>query len=358
MRLIQYVERSDAGESCLSLARPFTLYSAFQRIASRYLADAITTPEERWRATTQDGVALIEFVMAEAERTGVPFDEVDAFAAPGLTQADRDAVLADATRYRAKLSDPLTHARRCRLRFKTRADGTGEVNAEGLVVRNVQNAGDPNRCAYFKDWARTDTQVSRDKQGFAALSVFMPEELGHSRRCILSVTPGSNASLEGLGKRLDTAESALRVKVLGADDRKTDPATGRALISATGLRQRGPLVRRSRARLHHRGFTAIRHAANRRRDRINFPHLRPCVGRGSVEGMNALTPKGSRKQAIVSKSAQERPRAPKSATVAYLDQLLQILAFSHQVRPRAPTYHPGGRRTNNYTIVRFSKLPD
>lgn len=236
--LIRYVEGADAGANCISLDRPFTLHSAFQRVAARSLTGDATRPEERWRRTVRDGVALIAFVLAEADRTGTPLEAVDAFAAPVLTNADRMAVLADADRYRAKLADPMTGARRCRLRLQGRAGG--EVGVEGLVVRNVQNASDPARCAYFKDWARGDRAGSRDGAGFAALSVFMPEEAGHPRRCILSVTPGCGASLEGLGKLLDAAESERRVKVLGADDRKTDPATGARLVARPGYDNADP----------------------------------------------------------------------------------------------------------------------
>jgi hypothetical protein len=235
--LIRYVDRSDSGESCVSLEKPFTLYSAFQRIAARSIA-AGDSPEERWRATVRDGIALVKYVLGEIERTGAPIEEIDPFQSQLISPADCASVLADADRYRAKLAAPATQARRCRLRLKGRSGG--EVGVEGLVVRNVQNTSDPARCTYFKDWARSDTNGSRDGRGFAALSVFMPEEAGSPRRCILSVTPGCGASLEGLGKLLDEAESARRENVLGADDRKTDPATGSVLVPRPGYDSADP----------------------------------------------------------------------------------------------------------------------
>jgi serine/threonine protein kinase len=236
--LIRYVERSDAGESCVGPQQPFTLYSAFMRLVSRNLADAALAPQERWRKTVQDGIALINFTLGEVEKTKMPLDAVDPFTASIFTRDDRDAVFSDANRYKAKLAAPETNARRCRLRFPGRAGG--EVAVEGLIVRDVQNATDPKRVAFFKDWARGDVAHSRDAQGFAALSVFMPEEAGHKRRCILSVTPGCGASLAGLGKLLDEAEAARRVQLHGVDDRNADPVTGELLPPRPGYGNSDP----------------------------------------------------------------------------------------------------------------------
>src|SRR5256885_395037 len=46
-----------------------------------------------------------------------------------LFRSDRATVAADADRYRAKLADPVTRARRCRLQLKGRTGG--EVGVEG-----------------------------------------------------------------------------------------------------------------------------------------------------------------------------------------------------------------------------------
>jgi hypothetical protein len=56
--------------------------------------------------------------------------------------------------------------------------------------------------------------------------VFHPESANGRRRCILSVTPQSYASLRGLGTQLDEAESAKRIAESGVDDRVVDPITG------------------------------------------------------------------------------------------------------------------------------------
>ena len=63
-------------------------------------------------------------------------------------------------------------------------------------------------------------------EGILALSVFMTETPRDPRRCILSVTPDSGASLRGLAGLLDEAESERRRQVYGEDDRVIDPATG------------------------------------------------------------------------------------------------------------------------------------
>jgi hypothetical protein len=102
----------------------------------------------------------------------------------------------------------------------------GTVPAEALLVRDVQNADDPGRCVYFKDWARTDAENCPNDKGFVALSVFLSEGARQVRRCILSVVPDGGATLEGLAALLDRAEAERRQEVFGADDRVADPATG------------------------------------------------------------------------------------------------------------------------------------
>jgi hypothetical protein len=96
------------------------------------------------------------------------------------------------------------------------------------LVRDVQSAGDPDRCLFFKDWARSDERRCPNGRGFVGLSVFTSASANETRRCILSVTPNSGASLRGLGGLLDQAEGKRRREVYGVDDRVRDPATGQA----------------------------------------------------------------------------------------------------------------------------------
>jgi hypothetical protein len=49
----------------------------------------------------------------------------------------------------------------------------GQFEIDALLVRDVQNANDPDRCIFFKDWARTDRARSAGGEGFLGLSVFM-----------------------------------------------------------------------------------------------------------------------------------------------------------------------------------------
>jgi hypothetical protein len=114
------------------------------------------------------------------------------------------------------------------------------VQAETLLVRDVQNLDDPQRCMYFKDWARSDGEHCPNRKGFIGLSVFMSEGPRSVRRCILSVTRDSGASLRGLGTLLDRAESERRAEVHGSDDRVTDPATGAARSPRPGYDNADP----------------------------------------------------------------------------------------------------------------------
>src|SRR5262249_4067506 len=84
----------------------------------------------------------------------------------------------------------------------------------------------PERCMFFKDWARTDADHCPNGRGFIALCVFMSADARQVRRCILSVTPDSGASLRGLAALLDEAEGKRRQEIFGTDDRLLDPVTG------------------------------------------------------------------------------------------------------------------------------------
>jgi hypothetical protein len=131
---------------------------------------------------------------------------------------------ADVERYHRKLADPATHSRVLRLSLPGQFGG--RVDVDTLLVRDVQNPDDLDRCIFFKDWARSDRERSPGGVGFPGLSVFMSESPRDARRCILSVTPDSGASLRGLAALLDEAESERRRLVYGEDDRVIDPATG------------------------------------------------------------------------------------------------------------------------------------
>jgi tRNA A-37 threonylcarbamoyl transferase component Bud32 len=223
--LARYADRVDTGAVGMSLANPFSLYAAYGQLAHRLLRRPWNNNHERWREGVRQGLELIGHVLGRVSGEGVALPAVDAFACPGLfTEEDRQEVQADVERYRRKLADPRCRARRALLRLPGQFGGT--VAAEALLVRDVQNADDPDRCVYFKDWARTDTANCPGGRGFVALSVFLSEGARQVRRCMLSVAPDGGATLEGLAALLDRAEAERRQELFGADDRVTDPATG------------------------------------------------------------------------------------------------------------------------------------
>src|SRR5262249_19059770 len=93
--------------------------------------------------------------------------------------------------------------------------------------------GDPERVMFFKDWARSD--------GYPALSVFMEKGRNGKPQCILSVTPASRTTLQGLGARLDEAEASKRRALnRGLDDREVDPKTGKRREPRQGYRNADP----------------------------------------------------------------------------------------------------------------------
>jgi hypothetical protein len=223
--LARYVDRVDAGAAGMSLANPYSLYAAYLQLVQGLLRRPWNSDHERWQEGVRAGLELVAYVLGRVVGEGVSLTAVDAFACPGLfTEEDRQEVRADAERYGRKLADPRCRARRALLRLPGPFGGTAA--AEALLVRDVENADDPERCAYFKDWARTDAENCPNSKGFVALSVFLSEGARQVRRCILSVTPEGGVTLEGLAARLDRAEAERRRRVFGADDRVTDPATG------------------------------------------------------------------------------------------------------------------------------------
>jgi Protein kinase domain len=233
-QLVAFVDRVDAGQTVLTTAKPFSLYSAQRVLQARPKTDAEV---ERWTAAVQAGLGLLDYVMGRV-RGGEAIDDVDAFAAPTFTPGDRESVAEDLQRYAAKLADRQSAARVANLSLPR--DGGGRAQVDALLIRDVQNVTDLARCRFFKDWARGDVRNSPRRVGFVALSVFHPEEAGRPRRCILSVTPGQGVALPGLGARLDAAESDRRGKRYGKDDRVIDPATGLALDPRPGYDNADP----------------------------------------------------------------------------------------------------------------------
>jgi hypothetical protein len=124
------------------------------------------------------------------------------------------------------------------LRLPGRFGGWEEV--EALFVRDAHHEGDPERCLFFRDWARSDARRCRNGKGFVALCLFQSERARQKRRCVISVAPDSKASLRGLGERLDAAESARRRAIHGEDDRVKDPVTGAARPPRPGYANADP----------------------------------------------------------------------------------------------------------------------
>ncbi len=187
----------------------------------------------------RQGLALIAFSLERSLSQAVALPSVDAFACSDLiTESDRQEVLGDIERYHRKLADPGTGARINRLSLPGQFGG--RIAVDTLLVRDVQNADDPDRCIFFKDWARSDRDRSPDGEGFIALSVFVSESRHEVRHCILSVTGASGASLRGLGELLDRAESEHRSELFGADDRQVDPVTGSRKPSRPGYDNADP----------------------------------------------------------------------------------------------------------------------
>jgi hypothetical protein len=223
--LARYVDEVDDGIRGATQDNPFALYAALQQLTNRLLHQPGRSPHEVWQSVVRSGLRLVGQAVEQACRSDKPLPEVDAFACPDLLEpADREEIARDLERYRRKLADPRTHARQARLRLPGQLGGT--VAVDGLLVQDVQNADDPERVVFFKDWARSDAVRSRDGKGFAALCVFGSEGPRQARRAILSVRPDSKACLRGLAGLLDRAEAERRRQVFGVDDRVVDPTTG------------------------------------------------------------------------------------------------------------------------------------
>jgi serine/threonine protein kinase len=223
--LARYADKIDAGSIGHTLSQPFTPYAAYMQLLHRHARLGRRADHAYWRECVQQGLGLVEYAIDRSLREGVALPSVDALACPNLfDEDDRRDVLADVERYRRKLTEPTTMTRVVRLSLPGQFGG--RVDVDTLMVRDVQNEDDPERCVFFKDWARSDRDRSPGGEGFHGLCVFMPESPRGPRRCILSVTPDCGASLRGLAALLDEAESERRRQVYGDDDRVIEPATG------------------------------------------------------------------------------------------------------------------------------------
>jgi hypothetical protein len=238
--LARYVDRIDEGGPGMTLSRPFSLYAGYLQLANRVLRRSWNSSQEQWQECVRRGLELTSFVLERVARSGTPLPAVDAFACPDLFDAeDRAEVRRDIERYERKLADPHCQARRAVLHLPGQLGGWVDVPA--LLVRGVQDLDDPERCVFFKDWARSDAgRAGAEAGGFSALCVFMPEGARQKRRCILSVRPDSEASLRGLAEQLERAESSRRRQVYGRDDRVTDPTTGAPRPSRPGYANADP----------------------------------------------------------------------------------------------------------------------
>ena len=217
--------RSTRARSATSSSNPFAPYAAYMQLLNRHQRLGRPADHAYWRECVQQGLDLIAFILEKSRHDGRALPSIDAFACPNLfDDQDRQDVLADFDRYRRKLADPSSHANQVRLSFPGQFGGRVELDA--LLVRDVQNLDDPDRCTFFKDWARSDCERSPGGEGFLGLSVFISESPRGPRRCILSVSPDSGASLRGLAGLLDQAESERRRQLYGEDDRVADSATG------------------------------------------------------------------------------------------------------------------------------------
>ncbi len=223
--LARYADRIDEGSIGHSLCTPFSPYAAYMQLLHREARQVWSTDHELWLFCLRQGLVLISWSLKRSLHEAVSLPSVDAFACTEvITERDRQDTLADVQRYHRKLADPATGARIIRLSLPGQFGGRIEVDT--LLVRDVQNADDVERCIFFKDWARSDRDRSPAGEGFVALSVFVSETRHEVRHCILSVTGASGASLRGLAEMLDRAESKHRSDLFGADDRLIDPVTG------------------------------------------------------------------------------------------------------------------------------------
>lgn len=222
--LARYVDEVDAGYLGLSQDKPYALYSAYMLLSRRLGQRNWGSREAMWRRLVQQGLDVVAYVMEKVARERAAILDVDAFDCPEhFGPVDREEIAADLARYRRKVAAPECRAQKSRLRLPRLIGGTAEVDA--LFIRDVQNDDDPDRVAFFKDWARTDKDNSPSGMGFVALSIFESTSRENKSRGILSVTPQSRVCLRDLGTLLDEAEAVERISLFGCDDRVEDPLT-------------------------------------------------------------------------------------------------------------------------------------
>lgn len=249
--LASYVDRVDAGHPGFSQEQPYSLYAAYLLLVH----DLAGKKQPDWTGCLLKGMEIIEHVLRRVSTEALSVWEIDAFECDKVFRPrDRKEIELDLARYFSTLTDPSKFCRQVRLRLPGEFGGHREVDA--LFARNVQNIDDPERCVYFKDWARTDKRNSRERKGFVALSVFIPESdtsdslakqppddvtrFQQVRRCILSVAPAEGVTLRGLGKLLDQAESRKRIEKYGRDNRVIDVTTGKTLPPRVGYENSDP----------------------------------------------------------------------------------------------------------------------
>ena len=181
--LVAYIDQVDQGYLGASHENPFSLYSAYNYVLHRLTCHKWNKQDDMWAQGIKEGLEIVEFVLAEMQARSEAITKIDAFACPGLFgPADRHEIQRDLERYRHKLQDPASHARVITLCLLGRFGG--QVTADTLLIRDVQNYNDPERCLFFKDWARADRYRSPYGDGFIGLCVFESETSTSLPRCI------------------------------------------------------------------------------------------------------------------------------------------------------------------------------
>jgi hypothetical protein len=238
-RLVEYVDSIDRGEPGMSLERPFSPYAAIMHVAHRFSQTTWNSRDEQWTELVLAGLKILDYSLNESIRKSKTLAEIDAFQCPGLFRnLDRAEVSSEIERYQAKLAKPETQARFVTLKLP-REDGKTSV-VEALLVRIVQDANDPDRCLFFKDWARTDRTRAPLAGGFVALSIIEPGPTEGTTRALLSTKPGSSVMLDGLANLLEDAETTKRREKFGVDDRLIDLKSGQNLEPRPGYKNANP----------------------------------------------------------------------------------------------------------------------
>ncbi len=229
-QLVRYVDWVDRGALGVTRDNPYSLYAAFQVLANRPHSGSLS---DRWTTLLENGLKLLRYVDQQATKYRRAISAVAALTWSELfSDEEREAVAEDLQRYESCLSDTRCQPRQIRLRLPDLFGDRSTVDL--LLVRDVQNVGDPNRCLFFKDWARLDKQRCPATKGFLALCVFHSPTPQHRRRCIISLRPGGDhqLTLRGLGTLLDTAEREARCRLnlqqygRAVDDRQNCPICG------------------------------------------------------------------------------------------------------------------------------------